>query len=289
VRGAPYAGGRSAEATRRGADLGVKKKRRATGITRQRSLRIVQWDENLLPHIQTLKAEHPIWGYRRMWASWCFVAQLPVNTKQMLRLMWVHHLLVPPNLRLKAKRAPTRSKPRPTKPDEWWGIDMTKVLVRGLGWVCIAVILDWYAQKVAGYYAGLQCTARHWLAALDMAVNRQFPNGARDQALCLMSDNGCQPTSITLMRACRTLGIHQALTSYGNPKGHADTERLIRTLEEECLWLQEWTCPFQLMSAFTDWIDHYHKPYLHSMLGYQSPDQIEQHHLNRRRLPPAWA
>jgi putative transposase len=48
------------------------------------------------------------------------------------------------------------------------------------------------------------------------------------------------------MRACGTLGIQQAFTSYNNPKGNADTERVIRTLKEECLWLHEWTCPFTL-------------------------------------------
>jgi putative transposase len=53
-----------------------------------------------------------------------------------------HHLLVTPNLRLKAKRTPTRSKPRPSKPNEWWGIDMTKVSVEGFGGVYIVVILE---------------------------------------------------------------------------------------------------------------------------------------------------
>jgi putative transposase len=71
--------------------------------------------------------------------------------------------------------------------------------------------------------------------ALDMAVNRQFPDGVRGQDLSLMSDNGCQPTSLAFMKACSTLSIHQAFTSYNNPKGDADTERVIRTLKEECL------------------------------------------------------
>ena len=56
---------------------------------------------------------------------------------------------------------------------------MTKVLVEGFGWVYIVVVLDWYTKKIVGYYAGLRCTAQQWLAALDMAVNRQFPDGAR--------------------------------------------------------------------------------------------------------------
>jgi hypothetical protein len=57
--------------------------------------------------------------------------------------MQEHQLLVPPNLRLKARRTPTASQPKPTRPNEWWGIDMTKVLVSGFGWVSVVVGLDW--------------------------------------------------------------------------------------------------------------------------------------------------
>jgi putative transposase len=78
-----------------------------------------------------------------------------------------------------------------------------------------------------------------------MAVNGQFPDGARGQGVSLMSDNGCQPTAQAFMAACRTLGIQQAFTSDNNPKGNADTERVMRTLKEECLWLQEWATPFE--------------------------------------------
>jgi putative transposase len=69
-----------------------------------------------------------------------------------------HNVLVTPNLRLKAKPTPTRSKLKPTEPDEWWGIDMTKVLVEGLGWVYFVVVLDWYTKKIVGYEVGLRRT-----------------------------------------------------------------------------------------------------------------------------------
>jgi transposase InsO family protein len=60
----------------------------------------------------------------------------------------------------------------------------------------IVVVLDWYTKKIVGHYAGVPCAAQQWLAALHMAVSQQFPEGARGKGLSLMSDNGCQPTSL---------------------------------------------------------------------------------------------
>jgi putative transposase len=257
-------------------------------MSRHPSSLVAQRNEGLLQRIRELKAEHPFWGYRRIWAYLHFVEQLPVNKKRVLRLMRAHHLLVTPNLRLRAKRTPMRSKPKPTKPNEWWGIDMTKVLVEGVGWIYIVVVLDWYTKMIVGYYAGMQCKSQHWLAALEMAVNQQFPTGVRGQGLALMSDNGCQPTSTAFMRACGLLGIQQAFTSYNNPKGNADTERVMRTLKEECLWLQEWTCSFILASVLKTWIDDYNEHYLHSALGYKPPRQFERdYHLSHGTQLPA--
>jgi putative transposase len=64
-----------------------------------------------------------------------------------------------------------------------------------------------------------------------------------------MSDNGCQPISLAFLKACSTLGIQQAFTSYHNPKGNADTERVMRMLKEACLWLQEWSSSFAHITA----------------------------------------
>ena len=166
---------------------------------------------------------------------------------------------------------------------------MTKILVESFGWVYLVIVLDWYTKKIVGYHVGLQSTARHWLLAVDMAVNRQFPAGARGQGVNLMSDNGCQPTSVAFMQTCSALGIHQAFTSYNNPKGNADTERMMRTLKEELIWLREWTSPFELAEALERWIERYNAEYLHSALGYRSPIQCELQFKNshQTQLAPA--
>jgi hypothetical protein len=88
-----------------------------------------------------------------------------VKKKRILRLMREHHLLVPSNLRLKAKRELVGGNPKPTKPKEWRGIDMTKVLVQGFDWLYSVVVLDGYTKVIVGYYGGIRCTTQHWLAA----------------------------------------------------------------------------------------------------------------------------
>jgi len=242
-------------------------KRRTAAVVAKRNQPIVE-------RIQAIKSDHPFWGYRRVWAHLKYVDGLGVNKKRILRLLKEHKLLVKDDCHLKANRT-IKSKPRPDKPNQWWGIDMTKVMVTNFGWMYIVAVLDWYTKKIVGYYIGLVCQAKHWKEALNHGVNEEFPDGVRGHDLHLMGDNGNQPTSIAFMKACRDMDIKLAFTSYNNPKGNADTERLFRTMKEELLWLREWDNPFELTDAVGKWVDDYNQHYLHSTLGYKSPNQFE--------------
>lgn len=244
---------------------------------RVRSRARVERDTELVGRIRLIKADHPFWGHRRVWAWLKYHEGLTINRKRVERVMRENDLRVKGNERLRASRTPQRSKPRPDRPNQWWGIDMTKVMVEGCGWVYIVLVVDWYSKKVVGFSAGLRCTSRDWLAALEMAAGQQFPReGIRDQGVHLMSDNGSQPTSTAFMAACGRLGVEQAFTSYNNPKGNADTERMMRTLKEELLWLNEWKSATQIEDALRAWIPTFNGSYLHSALGYRTPDRTEQ-------------
>ena len=105
----------------------------------------------------------------------------------------------------------------------------------------------------------------------------------------LLSDNGCQPTARAFMQACSAWGLQQACTSDNNPHGHADTERVMRTLKEECLWLQEWTSPLALARALDVWSTDAHEHSLHSALGYQSPSQVGRQYYLSHETPFAAA
>ncbi len=103
-----------------------------------------------------------------------------------------------------------------------------------------------------------------------------FPGGVRGRGLKLLSDNASQPTSLSFMKACSNMEVRQAFTSYNNPKGNADTERMIRTLKEELFWLKEWESESELSCEFDKWVEYYNRNYLHSALGYRTPVQADE-------------
>lgn len=155
---------------------------------------------------------------------------------------------------------------------------MTKVLTDA-GWAYVVVVNDWFTKKILGAFVGSRSRADDWLEAMNRAVCRQFPTGIREAeknaGLNLMSDNGFQPTSLTFMRTCRALSIKQAFTAYANPKGNADTERLIRTIKEELCWLREWLSVEELVVEMEKFVETFNANYLHSALGYKTPNDFE--------------
>jgi len=187
---------------------------------RAKSASVAERNQPLLAQIQTLKSKHPLWGYRRIWSYLRFRQGALINKKRIFRLMTERQLLVTKNFRLKAKRTTLRPKPHADRPNQFWGIDMTKIKMAGWGWLYLCVVLDWYSKEIIGYSLGIQSKTEDWLISLSRAVNERFPQGiqAPHPEIFLISDNSCQPTSQRFMQACSTLGIKQIFTTWSNPK-----------------------------------------------------------------------
>jgi transposase InsO family protein len=231
-------------------------------------------DAALLERIRAVTEGHPFWGYRRVWAWLRYREGLLVNKKRVYRLMREAGLTVK-RARHAATRTP-RSKPRATRPRQSWGIDMTKFLIPALGWAYLVVVLDWYTKKIVGWDLALRGRRPEWEAALAMGVHAEFPHAVRGAGLKLVSDNGSQPTATGFIAAMSVLGIELVFTIYDNPKGNAETERLMRTIKEERLWLREFTSLEEARAAVGHWITvEDNERDVHSSLGYKSPLEFE--------------
>lgn len=234
-------------------------------------------DQQIIPLIKNLKAQHPYWGYRRIWANLNHNMKTKYNKKRIYRIMKQNGLLLSKINSNKALRT-KKSKPVATRPNQYWGIDMTKIKIKYTGWVYITIVIDWYSKKLVGYDIGQQSKSSDWLSALDMAVCQQFPFGIRSYSnnLSLIADNGCQPTSKIFKDSCKILDIDLIFTSYCNPKGNAETERFMRTMKEECLWINDFDSLDELKNKLISWFEIYNNDYLHSKLKYKSPNKSEE-------------
>jgi len=216
-----------------------------------------------------------------VWAWLVHRERIRINQKKARRIMKEHSLMASQTVH-KAKRTPQRNKPRADRPRQYWGIDMTNFIVSAVGWVYLVIVLDWFTKKIVGWDISLRSKASDWKRALEMAINNEFPDGVRDKGLKLISDNASQPTSISFMKDMVTLGIEQIFPSYDNPKRNAETERMLRTIKEEILWLNEFSSFEEAKEKVGRWIEvGYNKFYVHSGLGYLSPEEYEGLYFNQ--------
>lgn len=236
----------------------------------------MEHNQETLNRIQEIKNEHPLWGYRRIWAYMKYRDKITINRKRIYRLMKENSLLVNQIKKLKAKREKYPKKIRASAINQVWGMDMTKIMINNFGWIYLILVLDWYSKKIVGWNISNRSRAEEWLSALNMAVMEQFPEGIRSyKQLSLVSDNGSQPTSEKFMRESSTLEIKQIFASYDNPKGNADTERVIRTLKEDLVWTREFTSVYEFEDVLNNWIKNYNEDYPHSSLNYMTPVEFE--------------
>lgn len=203
---------------------------RSTYYYKHRAYRRVPKDDSkLIERIKEVKGQHPMWGYRKIWA-YLKREGIVVNRKRVLRICRKNGLTVSVK-RYKAVRS-IKPKIKPEKPREIIGIDMTSIQTKQ-GKVYYIAVIDWHTREILGSCVSMRARTQEWLEALNEALNEGWPEGAKSQGIKIVSDNGSQPTSRRFGEFCKSLEIEQIFTTYNKPKGNANTERYFRTVKEE--------------------------------------------------------
>ena len=76
------------------------------------------------------------------------------------------------------------------------------------------------------------------------------------------------------MMNCSILGLKQIFTTWSNPKGNSDTERVMRTIKEDIVWPYDWENPFDFEVRLAKWIHDYNTDFPHQSLGNLTPTQF---------------
>lgn len=233
-------------------------------------------DASVRDAIEQIAATFPRYGYRRITAELLRRGQR-VNHKRVLRIMHEECLLVsvkryvrPAYQRHELPRHPNliRNVP-PEYANHIWGSDFTYIRLRR-EWVYLAVILDLFTRAIRGWHLGRDMTERLVTTALEKALaNHAAPTIHH-------SDQGVQYCAAGYVTRLQEAGVQVSMSAAGCPTENAFVERVIRTLKEEEVALNEYTDfsdAQQRIGQFLD--DVYNTKRVHSSLGYRTPAEYE--------------
>lgn len=164
---------------------------------------------------------------------------------------------------------------RPHEANRAWQIDMTSLRLADLTPLFLVVVIDCFTRQIVGWNLDQRCRAREWVAAVRMALeSRQLDGKDKCRQLVLRSDNGAQPCSKAFVEFLGSRGVKGQFTGYNAPDDNAYVERVMRTIKEEEIWLNEYETFREAHEAIESYVKFYNSQRIHSALGYRTPDDV---------------
>ena len=163
----------------------------------------------------------------------------------------------------------------PAGPNQTWVTDLTYVRT-GEGWLYVAVILDLWSRRVAGWATATTLHAALAVHALRMAVLNRRPG----RGLLHHSDRGSQYASGEYRALLEMHGMEPSMSRKGNPYDNAAMESFNATYKRECVGLAEerggYATRAEAEAEFFAYVEaYYNRQRRHSALGYQTPVDFE--------------
>ena len=210
-------------------------------------------------------------GYRKVWAR---LRQMGVRTskRRVLRLMREAELLAP--TRAGRPHGPKAHDGTITtdRPDKMWGTDATGCLTDE-GHATIFIAVDHCTQECIGIHAARRGTRFEALEPIRQGVRERFGGYAQSVAagLALRHDHGSQYTSDAFQNDLTFLGITSSPSYVREPEGNGVSERFIRTLKEQLLWIRRFTTVDELRQALRAFKERYNQEWLAEKHGHLTP------------------
>lgn len=240
-------------------------------------------DATLVATVEEIVLEQPGYGRPRITRE-LHRRQYPVNPKRVHRLLreggWLH-------VQRRRKVRTTNSEHgygrypnllancgwRELKgPNQAWGADLTYVRL-GDGFCYLAVVLALYSRKLVGWDLSASLEGEGALRALEQALETRTPGAGWIHH----SDRGVQYACHQYVQCLKATGAQISMCATGEPKENAVVERVIRTIKEEEVDLQEYESLEDAERSLGKFIEEvYNRKRLHSALGYRPPTEFEE-------------
>jgi putative transposase len=255
----------------------VYRHRRPAAVTRKRpGPRGAMADEALVAAIRQLLADSPFHGegYRKLWARLRF-AGIRTSRRRVLRLMREHGLLAHQRAgRPHGSRAHDGTITT-DRVDTMWGTDLTSVMT-GEGQAAVFLAVDHCSTECVGIHASRGADRFEALEPVRQAVRERFGGFAKGAAagLQLRHDHGSQYISHDFQAEIRFLGIQSSPAFVREPEGNGCSERFVRVLKENLLWVRRFDTVEELRLALHAFQRTYNQSWIIERHGYKTPAQV---------------
>lgn len=214
-------------------------------------------------------------GHRKVWAR-LRSKGIRTSKARVLRLMRENRLLAP-------SRGPRSRGPRnhdgtirTSAPDRMWGTDATGTFTRKDGAVTVFIAVDHCTSEAIGIHAARSGNRFEALEPIRQGIRKHY--GAFHekiaQGLSLRHDHGSPYMSHDFQKELRFLGVESSPSFVRAPEGNGVSERFIRTLKEQLLWVTTFDTVEDLGRALHHWIDLYNENWMVERHGFRSPSQV---------------
>lgn len=240
------------------------------------------WDDlSLLALIEGVLLRFPTYGYRRV-TEQLHREGCGANHKRVLRVMGANDLLAVVKHGIRTTQSKHRYGRYPNlvkglevvRPDEVWCADITYIRLQWQ-FVYLAIILDVFTRGLRGWHLGLTLSSDLALTALERALTQRKPGIHH-------SDQGVQYAALGYVERLQSVGAQVSMAAAGRPGENPYAERVIRTIKEEEVYLNEYenfADAYRRIGHFIE--DVYQTKRIHSSLGYLTPAEFEMLHLTR--------
>jgi len=156
-----------------------------------------------------------------------------------------------------------------TQPNQVWVSDVTYIRLQ-LDFVYLAIIMDVFTRQIRGWHLGRSLEQALTLTALQKALHHHSPPQIHH------SDQGVQYTSHLYTQLLIKHHIQISMSEVGQAWQNGYAERLIRTIKEEEVDLQDYQDFEDALSNIKTFIESvYNTKRIHSSLGYLTPAEFE--------------
>ena len=237
-------------------------------------------EEVLRTEIEQLAARYPKYGYRR-------ITKVLVRMGYPIGYRRVGRLMKSANLSVSVKRiCQTTNSIDGVRPwvnrvenlnicrcDQVWVGDITYVQLKKR-FVYVSLLMDVFTRMIRAWHLSQHLTQSLTLKPLEAALHRSVPEIHH-------SDQGVQYLSNAYLSTLRHHGIEISVARRGRPWENGYAERLIRTLKEEEVHLNDYEDITEARERIGHFITQvYNQKRPHSALGYLTPVEFQQQNLS---------